>query len=167
GWRSPAQSRAVPNGRRGPPVGDRGAATGARRAAGGPRGSSSKRRGGKSASLEEGRRRRQACRPREALLTRRRAPRSPGCAPRSGDVAGRSGAPHRDGMNAREPHDSRGAFAEGARYRVDEVLAEGEDYVVVVTSLLGRGAASRRSAPALHADSAATAAAPMRSAARR
>jgi hypothetical protein len=35
-----------------------------------------------------------------------------------------------------------GAFAEGAQYRVDEIVAEGDDYVVVMTSLVGRGAAS-------------------------
>jgi hypothetical protein len=39
-------------------------------------------------------------------------------------------------------HDLFEAFAEGAEVAVDEVLAEGEDYVVAQLSLVGRGAAS-------------------------
>jgi ketosteroid isomerase-like protein len=34
------------------------------------------------------------------------------------------------------------AFADGARLAVDEVVAEGEDYVVAIVSCSGRGAAS-------------------------
>jgi ketosteroid isomerase-like protein len=35
-----------------------------------------------------------------------------------------------------------GAFAEGARLQIDEVVADGDAYVVVITSLIGRGATS-------------------------
>ena len=35
-----------------------------------------------------------------------------------------------------------GAFAEGAQLQVDEIVAEGDDYVVVTTSIVGRGAVS-------------------------
>jgi hypothetical protein len=38
--------------------------------------------------------------------------------------------------------DMLGAFADGARMQVDEILAEGEDYVVLTTSIIGRGATS-------------------------
>jgi ketosteroid isomerase-like protein len=34
------------------------------------------------------------------------------------------------------------AFAEGARFQVDEIVADGDDYVVVISSIVGRGAAS-------------------------
>jgi ketosteroid isomerase-like protein len=34
------------------------------------------------------------------------------------------------------------AFGEGARHEVDEIVAEGDDYVVAVASFVGRGAAS-------------------------
>ena len=34
------------------------------------------------------------------------------------------------------------AFADGARLQLDEVVAEGDDYVVAIVSLSGRGAAS-------------------------
>lgn len=34
------------------------------------------------------------------------------------------------------------AFAEGARLQAEEILAEGEDYAVAVTSITGRGATS-------------------------
>jgi ketosteroid isomerase-like protein len=35
-----------------------------------------------------------------------------------------------------------GAFAEGARFQIDEVVADGDDCAVVITSLVGRGAVS-------------------------
>jgi hypothetical protein len=36
-----------------------------------------------------------------------------------------------------------GRICRGSRYRVDEIVAEGDDYLVVITSLSGLGAASR------------------------
>jgi ketosteroid isomerase-like protein len=35
-----------------------------------------------------------------------------------------------------------GAFADGARFQIDEIIADGDDYVVVISSLVGRGTAS-------------------------
>ena len=35
-----------------------------------------------------------------------------------------------------------GAFADGARFQVEEIVADGDDYVVVISSLVGRGATS-------------------------
>jgi ketosteroid isomerase-like protein len=34
------------------------------------------------------------------------------------------------------------AFGGGARFQVDEIVADGDDYVVVISSLVGRGAGS-------------------------
>ena len=35
-----------------------------------------------------------------------------------------------------------GAFADGARFQIDEIVADGDDYVVVISSLVGRGTTS-------------------------
>ena len=34
------------------------------------------------------------------------------------------------------------AFADGARFQIDEIVADGDDYAVVISSLVGRGTAS-------------------------